>query len=151
MNVEPFLISDSLVLVVAQRLVRRLCKKCMEEHKIAPEALVDIGYSPEDAEKVKPYKAKGCGACSDTGYKGRVGLFEIMQVTNDIKDLILAKSQPKDIKEVALRNGMISLRKSGLAKIKDGVTSIEEVLRETVRDTEVKSGDNDSGTAKADG
>jgi len=151
MNVEPFLISDSLVLVVAQRLVRRLCKKCMEEHKIAPEALVDIGYSPEEAEKIKPYKAKGCAACSDTGYKGRVGLFEIMQVTNDIRDLILAKSQPKDIKEVALRNGMTSLRKSGLAKIKDGVTSIEEVLRETVRDTEVKSGDNDSGTAKADG
>ena len=151
MNVEPFLISDSLVLVVAQRLVRRLCKKCMEEHKIAPEALVDIGYSPEDAEKVKPYKAKGCATCSDTGYKGRVGLFEIMQVTNDIKDLILAKSQPKDIKKVALGNGMISLRKSGLAKIKDGVTSIEEVLRETIRDMEVKSGDNDSGTAKADG
>ncbi|MCK4760295.1 MAG: Flp pilus assembly complex ATPase component TadA, partial [Candidatus Aminicenantes bacterium] len=150
MNVEPFLISDSLVLVVAQRLVRRLCKKCMEEHKIAPEALVDIGYSPEDAEKIKPYKAKGCGACSDTGYKGRVGLFEIMQVTNEIKDLILAKSQPKDIKEVALGNGMISLRKSGLAKIKDGVTSIEEVVRETIRDVEVKSGDNDSGTAKAD-
>jgi len=150
MNVEPFLISDSLVLVVAQRLVRRLCKKCMEEHKIAPEALVDMGYSPEDAEKIKPYKAKGCALCSDTGYKGRVGLFETMQVTNDIKDLILAKSQPKDIKEVALRNGMTSLRKSGLTKIKDGVTSIEEVIRETVRDTEVKSGDNDSGTAKAD-
>ncbi len=151
MNVEPFLISDSLVLVVAQRLVRRLCKKCMEEHKIAPEALVDIGYPPEDAEKIKPYKAKGCSLCSDTGYKGRVGLFETMQVTNEIKDLILAKSQPKDIKKVAIRNGMTSLRKSGLAKIKDGVTSIEEVLRETVRDTEVKSGDIDSGTAKADG
>ena len=72
-------------------------------------------------------------------------------MTNDIKDLILAKSQPKDIKAVALTNGMTSLRKSGLAKIKEGVTSIEEVLRETVRDTEVKSGDNDSGAAKADG
>jgi type IV pilus assembly protein PilB len=151
MNVEPFLISDSLVLVVAQRLVRRLCKKCLEEHKIAPEALVDIGFPPEEAEKVKPYKAKGCSACADTGYKGRVGLFEVMPVTNNIKDLILAKSQPKDIKEVALKNKMISLRASGLAKIKDGVTSIEEVLRETVRDTEVKSGDNDSGAAEADG
>jgi type IV pilus assembly protein PilB len=144
MNVEPFLISDSLVLIVAQRLVRRLCKKCREEHKIAPEALVDIGYTPEEAEKVKPYKAKGCSVCSETGYKGRVGLFEVMEVTNDIKDLILAKAQPKDIKEVGIKNGMISLRQSGLAKIKEGVTSIEEVLRETVRDMEVKSGDNDS-------
>jgi type IV pilus assembly protein PilB len=132
---------------VAQRLVRRLCKKCREEHKITPEALVDIGFSPEEAEKVTPYKAKGCAICSDTGYKGRVGLFEVMEVTNEIKDHILAKSQPKDVKEVALRNGMVSLRMSGLAKIKEGVTSIEEVLRETVRDTEVKSGDNDSGTS----
>jgi type IV pilus assembly protein PilB len=147
MNVEPFLISDSLALIVAQRLVRRLCKKCREEHKITPEALVDIGFSPEEAEKVTPYKAKGCAICSDTGYKGRVGLFEVMEVTNEIKDHILAKSQPKDVKEVALRNGMVSLRMSGLAKIKEGVTSIEEVLRETVRDTEVKSGDNDSGTS----
>jgi type IV pilus assembly protein PilB len=70
-----------------------------------------------------------------------------MEVTNEIKDHILAKSQPKDVKEVALRNGMVSLRMSGLAKVKDGVTSIEEVLRETVRDMEVKSGDNDSGTS----
>ena len=150
MNVEPFLISDSLILIVAQRLVRRLCKKCCEEHKITPEALIDIGYSPEEAEKTKPYKAKGCSACADTGYKGRVGLFEVMRVTNDIKDLILAKSQPKDIKAAAMRNNMLTLRKSGLHKIKEGVTSIEEVLRETVRDTEVKIGDNDSGTAETD-
>ena len=147
MNVEPFLISDSLVLIVAQRLVRRLCKKCREEHKITPEALVDIGYPPEEAEKAKPYKAKGCSVCSETGYKGRVGLFEVMEVTNDIKNLILAKAQPKDIKEIGIKNGMISLRQSGLAKIKEGVTSIEEVLRETVRDMEVKSGDNDSRTS----
>jgi type IV pilus assembly protein PilB len=144
MNVEPFLISDSLVLIVAQRLVRRLCKKCREEHKITPEALVDIGYLPEEAEKVKPHKAKGCAVCSETGYKGRVGLFEVMEVTNEIKDLILAKAQPKDIKEIGIKTGMMTLRQSGLAKIKEGVTSIEEVLRETVRDMEVKSGDNDS-------
>ena len=150
MNVEPFLISDSLILIVAQRLVRRLCKKCCEEHKINPEALIDLGYSPEEAEKVKPYKAKGCGICSDTGYKGRTGLFEVMAMTNEIKDLILAKAQPKDIKAAAMRNNMLTLRKSGLHKIKEGVTSIEEVLRETIRDTEVKSGDHDSGTAETD-
>ncbi len=150
MNVEPFLISDSLILIVAQRLVRRLCKKCCEEHKIAPEALIDIGYSPEEAEKVKPMKAKGCSVCSSTGYKGRTGLFEVMEINNEIKDLILAKSQPKDIKVAAIKNGMLTLRLSGLHKIKEQVTSIEEVLRETVKDTEltipteVKSASNDS-------
>lgn len=147
MNVEPFLISDALILIVAQRLVRRLCKKCKEEHKISPEALVDIGFSPEEAEKVNPMKPKGCPTCNESGYKGRTGLFEVMEVTNEIRDLILAKSQPKDIKMVAMRNGMTSLRMSGLAKIKDGVTSIEEVLRETIKDAEVKSGEADSGTA----
>ena len=147
MNVEPFLISDSIILIVAQRLIRRLCKKCLEEHKLTPEALVDVGYSPEEAEKVKPMKAKGCSVCNELGYKGRTGLFEVMEVTNEIRDLILAKAQPKDIKEVAQRNGMITLRQSGLAKIKDGVTSLEEVLRETVRDVEVKGGKTDSGTA----
>jgi len=147
MNVEPFLISDALILIVAQRLIRRLCKKCKEEHKISPEALIDIGFSPEEAEKVKPMKSKGCSLCNESGYKGRTGLFEVMEVTNDIRDLILAKSQPKDIKMLAMQNGMASLRMSGLAKIKDGVTSIEEVLRETIKDAEVKSGEADSGTA----
>jgi len=147
MNVEPFLISDALILIVAQRLIRRLCKKCKEEHKISPEALIDIGFSPEEAEKVKPMKSKGCSLCNEAGYKGRTGLFEVMEVTNDIRDLILAKSQPKDIKMLAMQNGMASLRMSGLAKIKDGVTSIEEVLRETIKDAEVKSGEADSGTA----
>lgn len=146
MNVEPFLISDALILIVAQRLIRRLCKKCKEEHKISPEALVDIGFSPEEAEKAKPMKPKGCAICNESGYKGRTGLFEVMEVTNDIRDLILAKSQPKDIKMVAMQNGMTSLRMSGLAKIKDGITSIEEVLRETIKDAEVKSGEADSGT-----
>lgn len=147
MNVEPFLISDALILIVAQRLIRRLCKKCKEEHKISPEALVDIGFSPEEAEKVKPMKSKGCSICNESGYKGRTGLFEVMEVTNDIRDLILAKSQPKDIKMAAMLNGMTSLRMSGLAKIKDGITSIEEVLRETIKDAEVKSGEADSGTS----
>ena len=147
MNVEPFLISDALILIVAQRLIRRLCKKCKEEHKISPEALVDIGFSPEEAEKVKPMKPKGCVICNESGYKGRTGLFEVMEVTNDIRDLILAKSQPKDIKMLAMQNGMTSLRMSGLAKIKDGITSLEEVLRETIKDAEVKSGEADSGTA----
>lgn len=144
MDVEPFLISDSLALIVAQRLVRRLCKKCREEQKLAPEALVDIGFSPEEAGKVKAFKTKGCAACNETGYKGRTGLFEVMEITDSIREIILSKGQPREIKAVAMENGMISLRQSGLTKIKDGVTTIEEVLRETVKDGEIQ---NDKNTA----
>lgn len=138
MNVEPFLIADSLALVVAQRLIRRLCKKCKEEQKISPEALVDIGFTPEEAKEVKVFKAAGCGRCNDTGYKGRVGLFEVMEMDDELKTLILAKALPAEIKKEAMGKGMLSLRGSGLCKIKEGVTTIEEVLRETIRDSEVE-------------
>ncbi|MCK4645920.1 MAG: type IV-A pilus assembly ATPase PilB [Candidatus Aminicenantes bacterium] len=138
MNVEPFLIADSLALVVAQRLIRRLCKKCKEEQKLSPEALVDIGFSPEEAKEVKVFKAVGCGRCNDTGYKGRVGLFEVMEIEDEMKTLILSKALPAEIKKIAMKKGMLSLRGSGLCKIKEGVTTIEEVLRETIRDSEVE-------------
>lgn len=144
MDVEPFLISDSLALIVAQRLIRRLCKKCREEQKLAPEALVDIGFSPEEAEKVKVFKTKGCAACNETGYKGRTGLFEVMEITDSIREIILKKGQPREIKAVAMENGMISLRQSGLTKIKDGVTTVEEVLRETVKDGEKQNDKNNA-------
>ncbi len=144
MDVEPFLIADSLALIVAQRLVRRLCKKCREEQKLAPEALIDIGFSPEEAGKVKAFKTKGCAACNETGYKGRTGLFEVLKVTNSIREIILSKGQPREIKEIAMKNGMISLRQSGLTKIKDGVTTVEEVLRETVKDGETKNDKNNA-------
>ena len=144
MDVEPFLISDSLALIVAQRLIRRLCKKCREEQKLAPEALVDIGFSPEEAGKVKVFKTKGCAACNDTGYKGRTGLFEVMEITDSIREIILSKGQPREIKAVAMKNGMISLRQSGLVKIKDGVTTVEEVLRETVKDGEIENDKNNA-------
>ncbi len=144
MDVEPFLISDSLALIVAQRLVRRLCKKCREEQKLAPEALIDIGFSPEEAGKVKAFKTKGCAACNDTGYKGRTGLFEVMEITDSIREIILRKGQPREIKAVAMKNGMISLRQSGLAKIKDGITTVEEVLRETVKDGEIENDKNNA-------
>lgn len=137
MNVEPFLVADSVILIVAQRLVRKLCKKCRTEHKLTSEALVDIGYEEKEAQKVKVYKPGGCSECHNTGYKGRTGLFEVMRITDDIRDLILDRSHSKEIKKKALERGMVTLRRSGLLKIKAGVTSIEEVLRETVRDTEV--------------
>jgi type IV pilus assembly protein PilB len=137
MNVETFLVADSVFMIVAQRLVRRLCKKCRAKHNLTTETLVDIGYTVKEAPKVKAYKPVGCNVCHNTGYKGRVGLFEVMEVSDEIKDLILAKAHSKEIKKKSIEQGMITLRRSGLLKIKEGITSIEEVLRETVRDTEV--------------
>jgi type IV pilus assembly protein PilB len=137
MDVEPFLVSDSVHLIVAQRLVRRLCNECKARHNLPPEAFMDIGFSKEDAEKVKVYQPNGCDACHNTGYKGRTGLFEVMQVDNNVKDLILGRASSQAIKKKAIENGMTTLRQSGLHKIKEGITSIEEVLRETVKDMEV--------------
>lgn len=134
MNVEPFLIADAVTMIVAQRLVRKLCKKCRTKHSLTPEALVDIGFAPEEAKNVKAFKPYGCGECNNTGYKGRVGLFEIMENTEEIKDLILARAQAKEIRAKSIEQGMITLRRSGLLKIKKGITSIEEVVRTTMRD-----------------
>lgn len=136
MDIEPYLIADSVILIVAQRLVRRLCQKCRTVHKLPPEALVDIGFSKEEAKGVKIYKPNGCSLCNDTGYKGRVGLFEALEITDEMKDLILSRAQSYQIKKQAIKQGMITLRQSGLTKIRGGITSVEEVLRETVRDTE---------------
>jgi type IV pilus assembly protein PilB len=137
MNIEPFLISDSVVLIIAQRLVRKLCKKCRVKHNLTPAALVDIGFTEKEAQKAAVYKPDGCSNCNNTGYKGRTGLFEVMEVTADIQDLILARVHSKSIKKKAMQQGMTTLRQSGLIKIKAGITSVEEVLRETVKDTEV--------------
>lgn len=137
MDVEPFLIADSVVLVVAQRLIRKLCPECRTRHNLTPEALMDIGFSKEETAKVKVYKPAGCNECHNTGYKGRIGLFEVMEVTDDIRDLILSRAQSKEIKKKSMENGMTTLRRSGLKKIKEGSTSVEEVLRETIKDSEV--------------
>ena len=137
MNVEPFLIADSLFLIIAQRLVRRLCKKCRVEHNIIPDALVDIGFSQNEAKKAKVYKSYGCTACNNTGYKGRTGLFEVLEVSSQIRDMILAREATARIKQKAIEQGMITLRRSGLMKILKGTTSVEEVMRETVKDMEV--------------
>lgn len=137
MDVEPFLIADSVVLVVAQRLVRKLCPECRTRHNLTPEALMDIGFTKEETAKLKVYKPAGCNECHNTGYKGRIGLFEVMEVTDDIKDLILSRAQSKEIKKKSMENGMTTLRRSGLKKIMEGTTSVEEVLRETIKDSEV--------------
>ncbi len=134
MDVESYLIADSVSMIVAQRLVRCLCKKCRARQNLTESALTDIGFTSKEAKDVKVFKPVGCNECNNTGYKGRTGLFEVMEVSQTIKDLILSKSQSRDIKAKAIAEGMVTLRGSGLAKIKQGITSIEEVLRETIRD-----------------
>jgi type IV pilus assembly protein PilB len=136
MNVEPFLIADSVVLIVAQRLVRRLCQKCCEPHDLPKRALLDMGFGENETDDLHIFKAHGCEACNNTGYKGRTALFEVMKITDEIKEMILNRATSREIKRKAIENGMLTLRHSGLIKIKKGVTSVEEVLRETVRDWE---------------
>ena len=96
------------------------------------EALVEIGFTPEEAGKVKTYKGKGCATCNDTGYKGRIGLYEVMEITDEIRELILIGASSLELRKKAMDDGMVTLRGSGLQKIRNGVTTIAEVLRETV-------------------
>ena len=134
MNIEPFLIADSLMLVVAQRLVRRLCKKCAQPHVLPDASLLEMGFLKNELKGLQPMKPTGCDACNRSGYKGRTALFEVMKIDDEIRSMILTRAQSRDIKRKAIEKGMMTLRRSGLIKIKNGITSVEEVLRETVRD-----------------
>ncbi|MGE3489433.1 MAG: type IV-A pilus assembly ATPase PilB [Vicinamibacterales bacterium] len=133
MGIEPFLVASSLNLVCAQRLVRRVCVNCKVEEEVPPAAMEQAGFSREDAQSVKPKRGTGCEKCLKTGYKGRVGLYEVMEVTDELRELILVGASALEIRRKAIEEGMITLRGSGLRKVKDGVTTIEEVLRETVK------------------
>ena len=133
MGIEPFLVASSLNLVCAQRLVRRVCANCKVEDELPPAAMEQVGFSAADAQTVKPKKGRGCEKCLKTGYKGRVGLYEVMEITDELRELILVGASSLEIRRKAIEEGMITLRGSGLRKIKDGVTTIEEVLRETVK------------------
>jgi type IV pilus assembly protein PilB len=132
MGIEPFLVATSVNLIQAQRLIRRICKDCKKEQPAPVEALIEIGFTEDEAQTMKTYKGKGCGTCNDTGYKGRVGLYETMEVTDEIRELILIGASSLELRKKAIDDGMITLRESGLHKIRNGVTTIEEVLRETV-------------------
>ena len=133
MGIEPFLVASSLNLVCAQRLVRRVCVNCKVEDEVPPAAMEQVGFSREDAQSVKPKKGTGCEKCLKTGYKGRVGLYEVMEITDELRELILVGASALEIRRKAIEEGMITLRGSGLRKVKDGVTTIEEILRETVK------------------
>jgi type IV pilus assembly protein PilB len=132
MGIEPFLVATSVNLIQAQRLIRRVCVECKEVLPTPPEALVEIGFTPEEARDLKIYKGRGCAKCNNTGYKGRVGLYEVMEITDDIRELILIGASALELRKRAVENGMLTLRASGLVKIRNGVTTIEEVVRETV-------------------
>ncbi|MGE5893970.1 MAG: type IV-A pilus assembly ATPase PilB, partial [bacterium] len=134
MGIEPFLVSSSVILIMAQRLCRKMCQQCKTEEHVPESALINLGFSPEESKIVKAYKGKGCPACNNSGYKGRVALYEVMVLTEEIKELVLEGASSLDIKRQAIKGGMKTLRMSGMTKVKEGVTSIEEVLRVTFGD-----------------
>jgi type IV pilus assembly protein PilB len=133
MGIEPFLVASSVHLICAQRLVRRICPHCKQPEPHAPAALLQAGFSVDDANSVTPMKGVGCEKCNKTGYKGRVGLYEVMEVSEELRELILVGASGLELRRKAIDEGMITLRQSGLRKVKDGVTTIEEVVRETVK------------------
>ncbi|HKO60411.1 MAG TPA: type IV-A pilus assembly ATPase PilB [Pyrinomonadaceae bacterium] len=132
MGIEPFLVATSVNLIQAQRLIRRVCKDCRKEHPTPAEALIEVGFTAEDAKTLKTYKGKGCSTCNNTGYKGRIGLYEVMEINDEIRELILIGASSLELRKKAIEDGMITLRESGLHKIRSGLTTLEEVVRETV-------------------
>jgi type IV pilus assembly protein PilB len=133
MGIEPFLVASSVNLICAQRLVRRICTACKVPSPVPAPALADIGYEAEQVETVTPMRGKGCDKCNGTGYKGRVGLYEVMEVSDDVRELVLMGASSLELRRRAVQEGMLSLRQSGLRKISEGVTTIEEVVRETIK------------------
>jgi type IV pilus assembly protein PilB len=134
MGIEPFLISSAVILILAQRLIRKICVDCNAPIKVHPQLLIDLGVAPDEVKSFPTYKGKGCPICSNTGYKGRVGLYEVMPMKEEVKELVLSRASTSEVKKEAMRLGMKTLRQSGIMKIREGVTTIEEVLRATVED-----------------
>jgi type IV pilus assembly protein PilB len=134
MGIEPFLISSAVILILAQRLIRKICMDCREPIKVHPQLLIDLGVPPDEVKSFPVYKGKGCPICNNTGYKGRIGLYEVMPMKEEVRELILSRASTTEIKREAMRLGMKTLRQSGIIKVKNGMTTIEEVLRSTIDD-----------------
>ncbi|MEJ7623365.1 MAG: type IV-A pilus assembly ATPase PilB [Pyrinomonadaceae bacterium] len=132
MGIEPFLVATSVNIIQAQRLIRRICSNCKEEVHVPVEGLVEVGFSKEEAAELKIYKGRGCDTCNKTGFKGRVGLYEVMEITDELRELIIIGASAMELRRKAIDLGMVTLRGSGLYKIRDGITTIEEVVKETV-------------------
>ncbi|MGB4599490.1 MAG: type IV-A pilus assembly ATPase PilB [Trichlorobacter sp.] len=134
MGIEPFLVASAVNLITAQRLARRVCSECKEKEDIPVQALIEAGVPAEQANDFVCYRGKGCSVCSNTGYKGRVGFYQVMPMLDPIRELILNGANTAEIKRESMRLGVKTMRQSGLTKLKEGVTSLEEVLRVTVAD-----------------
>lgn len=134
MGIEPFLVASAVNLITAQRLARRVCGECKAPEEIPVQALIDAGVSPDEASSYVCMRGKGCPVCNNTGYKGRVGFYQVMPMREEIKELILNGANTAEIKRESMRIGIKTMRQSGLTKLKEGVTSFEEVLRITVAD-----------------
>ena len=134
MGVEPFLVASSVNLVLAQRLARLICSSCREPVEIHPQALIELGIDREEAPGVTCFRGAGCPQCGGTGYRGRVALYEVMPVSEELRELVLNGASATDIKKTAISIGMMTLRQSGLLKLKQGLTTIEEVIRVTMAD-----------------
>ena len=131
MGVEPFLVAASTNMILAQRLARKICNSCKEEITVPRQALVDVGFAPDESKGLSCYQGKGCMECNDTGYRGRVALYEVMPITEDIKDAILQGASVNEMKELGRKHGMKTLREAGLQKIREGMTTIPEIMRVT--------------------
>lgn len=131
MGIEPFNVASAVNLIVAQRLVRRICSDCKQEHKYSEEEVEALGLSPEEASKITFYKGAGCASCNGTGYKGRAGLYEVMALSPELRRMILRGASAAELKEQAIKEGMLTLRMDGIEKIKKGITTLEEVVKET--------------------
>ena len=133
MGIEPFLVATSVNLICAQRLVRKICPECKAEVKTPVQALIHAGYSPEEAGRVRTFRGEGCRNCNETGYRGRIGMYEVMDVGESVQELIMMGGSTNEIRHKAIEEGMLTLRQSGLEKVKAGLTTLDEVLRETVK------------------
>jgi type IV pilus assembly protein PilB len=134
MGIEPFLVASAVNLITAQRLARRNCPECKQPEDIPVQALIDAGVSPDEAPSYVCYRGKGCPVCNGTGYKGRVGFYQVMPMLEEIRELILNGANTAEIKRESMRLGIKTMRQAGLTKLKEGVSSFEEVLRVTVAD-----------------
>jgi type IV pilus assembly protein PilB len=130
MGIEPFLVASSVLMIVAQRLVRKLCERCKQPIKLHAETLKELGIM-ESPDELSMFEAKGCVHCNETGYAGRCGLYEVMPISQTVREMIVERRSTSDIKKQAVKEGMMTLRNDGLDKFKNGLTSLEEVLRET--------------------
>jgi len=134
MEIPTFLIAATVIMIEAQRLVRTICPHCKQPDELSPDAIVKMGVDPQLLAGATMYKGAGCMECNRTGYKGRVGLFEILPVTPGIRAAILARATSDEIRQVAVKEGVKLLREDGLDKVRAGITTLEAVIAKTVVD-----------------